>query len=65
MKQQGWVKLSTKGKHRRPTAATVLSHIASAKEDGSDVLGFVMLGPLVDREGAWEAWVMEQTERGF
>ena len=31
----------------------------------TDVLGFVMLGPLVDREEAWEAWVMEQTERGF
>ena len=43
--------------------ATVLRQIASAKEEGSDVPGFMMLGQRVDRNEVWDAWIMEQADR--
>ena len=60
------VRKANTGVRRHGVRATVLSKIASAKEEGSDVPGLMMLDQGVDRNevgtrGSWS----KQTERGF
>ena len=57
------VRKANKSVRRHCTRATVVSKIASAKQEGSDVLGVMMLGQLV--EEAWDVWVEEADSRRF
>ena len=46
--------------------ATVLSKIASAKEEGSDYPGTMVPGQRVDSKEAWDVWDEEEADReGF
>ena len=60
------VRKANTGVRRHGVRATVLSKIASAKEEGSDVPGVMMLGQRVGGIEVWDVWVRsKQTERGF